>query len=245
MSKRSLFIVLGFFGCVASSAQAGVVELESVISGGFHADGVHFHHHANYHVGYTMPSSPVERRNWFMFNLADVSGPIVGAKLKLWLSGGETGPMGYLSSDPHEEFMISGTPYPWETFMDAFTGSPAITPPIVADMFTTLGVGVPFGVSLIGPGHAGSYVEIEFTIEGLAALNDSIGSPFMVGGRLTDLHIDEPDPFFPAELVFAHSDIPHPDYPMPRLELVVIPAPGSAVAVCLGVLVAPTRRRRG
>lgn len=245
MSSRVFTIVIGMF-CVASSpAQSGVVELESVISGGFHADGVHFHHTMNYHVGYSIPSTPIERRNWFMFNLADVSGPIVGAKLKLWLSGGATGPTGYLSSDPHEEFMISGTPYPWEMFMDAFTGSPAITPPIVADMFTTLGVGVPFGFSLIGPGHAGTDIEIEFTLEGLAALNASIGSPFMIGGRLTDLHPDDPDPFFPAELVFAHSDIPHPFYPMPRLELVIIPAPGSAAVACLGMLLAANRRRRG
>jgi hypothetical protein len=215
---------------------ADVIELDAVITSGFLDGGVHFPHHMNYFVGYSIPSAPIERRNYFVFNLADLEGPILSAKLKLWLPGGETMVSGYLSSDPHEEYRISGSPFPVTGFMDAFFGEPHITPAMVEMMYDSLGAMPPYGMTLIGPDHSGTDIVIELTTEGIMALNGALGSLIVLGGRLTDLHIDDPDDDLPSELVFAYTEVGD-SVPMPRLELVVVPEPSTTWLFGVGLLV--------
>lgn len=222
---------------------AAIVELDAVITSGFYDGGIHFPHHMNYFVGYSIPSSPVERRNFFVFNLADIEAPILGAKLKLYLPGGEAAASGYISSDPHETYRISGSPFPALGFMDAFFGKDHITPPMVEMMYGSLGSAAPsFGMTMIGPDFGGADVTIDLNAEGIAALNAALGSLVVLGGRLTDLHLDSPG-MPPSELVFAYTDV-GPTVPMPRLELVMVPEPSTAALLLGGLAIGAAAFRR-
>lgn len=229
---------------VPGAARAAVVEIESTISGGIHADGLFFPGMMNYFVGYSIPSTPIERRNWFLFDLAGVSETVVSGRLKLYLPGDHEllEPSGYVSSDSHEVFRISGSPAPSEMFWDMFLDMGGVTPGIAAAIFGTLGSGAPFGITTVTIDDSGRDVVIELTPTAIDALNASLGSHFVIGGRLTDIHPDAPG-MPPSELVFAYTDIPHTGMPLPRLELDLIPAPSSGAVLATAGLLAARRRR--
>ncbi|MBX3402890.1 MAG: hypothetical protein KF699_05690 [Phycisphaeraceae bacterium] len=246
-SAVNLAAALTVLGASTASAPGSVIEIPSSISGGIHADGLFFESMLNYFVGYSHPSTPIERRNWFLFDLAGVGGPIVGGKLKLYLPGDHTlGEVsGYLSSDPSEDYMISGTPVTPAAFWDMSLGLGVTTPAMAAAIFGTLGSGAPYGLTSINIDHSGSMVEITLTPHAIADLNASIGGHFVIGGRLLDIHPDMPDPLYPTELVFAYTTIPATGAPFPMLELEIIPAPGSAALLAIGGTLAARRRRGG
>lgn len=232
-AARALALALAGLGATGI-ARGSPIVIESSFSGGIWDGGVTAPHFMNYFVGYSIPSTPVERRNYFLFNLADVDDMVVGARLKLFLPG-----PGFTSSDPTEDYRVSGSAAPWHAFYDAFTG--VATPAMLEAMFDTMGApGAPYGTVTISPAEAGSDVVIELLPSALAAINASIGDMFVVTGRLTDLHIASPG-IPPAELVFAHSNIPDDAMPFPRLELFMIPEPATAVLLMFGV--AAVRRR--
>lgn len=204
-----------------------VIEIDATIASGLFATGFASPHHMNYYIGYSIPSTPVERRNFFVFPIPSLDASIVSAKLKLYLPGPPSLPSGYISSEPTEEYRISGSPFPVDGFVGAFMGSPAITPPMISAMYGTLGGMPPFGLAVISGDLSGSDVVIDLTPEGIAALNASLGMPIVIGGRLTDIHPEMPG-MPPSELVFAYTDVgAHPDIVMPRLELTTIPEPTS------------------
>lgn len=222
----------------SARVQAGMVEIDAVIASGLYDGGVHFPHHMNYFVGYSIPSAPLERRNYFVFNLVDVDKPIVSAKLKLYLPGAPELPLGYISSEPTETYRISGTPIAAEVFLAAFMGDAAVTPGVVAAMFGTLGSMPPFGVTVVSADHGGSDVVIDFTAEGITALNAALGSLIVIGGRLTDIHPEAPSTTLPSELVFAYTDVgAHPDIVFPRLELVLVPESRTLILLASSSLI--------
>lgn len=224
---------------VTSSAHA--VEITSTFSGGIHAGGGTTPGFMNYYVGYAVPSTPVERRNYFIFDLADVHEPVVSATLKLYLPGGPSLPLGYISSDPTEDYRLTGSTFHWTAFASAFGGMGS--PAMLDAMFGTMGDGPIYGVTVLSVDDGGTDVEIELSAAAIATINASLGSHFLVTGRLTDLHPAVPGTP-PAELAFAYTDIPHPLMPMPRLELVGVPAPASAMIGLLAAGSVSTRRRR-
>lgn len=225
----------------ACPAFADVLSIESTFSGGMHDDGSYAPGLMNYFVGYSIPSTPIERRNWFVFDLGGVSEPITSAKLTLYLPGdpahpGE--PCGYISPDATEDYLVTTSTFHWTAFADAFA-APA-PPPVIASMFDTLGTGMPFAVTTISADACGTDVVLDVTPEGLAALNAAAGDAIVVGGRLTDLLATPGTP--PSELVFAYTDIPSPLMPFPRLEVTTVPEPGPIAALAVGAALA-TRRR--
>lgn len=230
----------------AGAAHADVtIEVESSFSGGIWDGGITAPGFMNYFVGYSFPSTPVERRNYFIFDLTTLTDPalfVTGARLKLFLPGGPSLPSGYVSSDPTETYRVSGSPAPWTAFYDAFTG--AATPAMLTAMFGTMGALGPttYGVTVVSADDSGTDVVIELAPGAVADINAVLGAHFLITGRLTDLHPDAPGTP-PSELVFAYTDIPHPLMPLPRLELDVVPAPAGLLTLAPGLLLAGRRRR--
>lgn len=228
--------------CTAG-ASADLLTIESTFSGGLHADGSYSPGFMNYYVGYSIPSTPIERRNYFVFDLGDVSESIVSAKLKLYLPGdpahpGE--PCGYISPTATEDYLVTSSAFPWTSFADA--SGMMLPPPMIAALYGTLGTGFPFALATISADACGSDVVMEITPEGLAALNGSLGDAIVMGGRLTDL-MDVPG-MPPSELVFAYTDIPSPILPLPRLEIETIPEPTTGALLLLGAAAIGVRRGR-
>ncbi|MBX3410640.1 MAG: hypothetical protein KF859_12250 [Phycisphaeraceae bacterium] len=230
---------------VPAQARADVVEIESSFSGGIWEGGITAPHFMNYFVGYSFPSTPVERRNYFIFSLTDVSDTVTGARLKLFLPGPTEAapflPSGYVSSDPTETYRVSGSAAPWWAFYEAFTGT--ATPAMLTAMFDTMGApSTEYGIVTVSPMAAGTDIVIELNAAAIGAINASLGSMFHITGRLTDIHPEAPG-MPPSELLFAYTDIPHEFMAMPRLELDIIPTPSAAVPLLAALALRPRRRR--
>lgn len=226
---------------VAAPASASTV-ISSTFSSGIYADGTTTPGFFNYYIGYSIPSTPIERRNYFIFDLSGVTIPVASAKFKLFLPGGPSLPSGFISSEPTEDYRISGSPYPWTAYATAFGGGAST--PLLSGMFPTMGAGSPYGLTTISGDDSGTDIEIELSAAAIMDINASLGSMFLVTGRLSDIHPAMPG-MPPSELVFAYTDIPHPLIPLPRLELTLVPAPGAcAPLVAIGLAASVRRRRR-
>lgn len=215
------------------------VEVFSTFSGGIHADGHTSPGFFNYYVGYSVPSTPIERRNYFIFDLAGVTTPVASATLKLFLPGGPSLPSGFISSEPTEDYRISGSAFGWTVFADAFSG--AAPPGTLGPAFGTMGAGPAYGLATISGDDSGTDIVIELSAAAIADLNASLGSKFLITGRLSDIHPSMPGTP-PSELVFAYTDIPHPLMPLPRLEVTLVPSPATSLP--LAALLCARRRRR-
>ncbi len=239
MKRISLLVAAGSILVLGSTHPASAVEVSSTFSGGLYASGTTTPGFMNYYVGYAVPSTPIERRNYFIFDLTGVSGEVASASLKLYLPGGSM-PSGYISSDATEDYRISGSAFAWTAFAEAFGGT--APPPMLAAMFGTMGVGPAYGVTTLSIDSGGMDVVIDLSPAAISAINLSLGSHFLVTGRLTDLHPLMPGTP-PAELAFAYTDIPSATIPMPRLEMVMVPGPGGGVLIVIAVVCGVRRRR--
>lgn len=229
--QRSAWCLAVVLGACAGASRADTLELSSTFSGGIHAGGATAPGFMNYYVGYSVPSTPVERRNYFIFDLTGLhagDGLVVSATLKLFLPGGPSMPLGFISSEPTEDYRVSGSGFHWTAFASAFGGT--ATPPMLDAMFGTMGTGAAYGLTTISSDHGGTDVEIALSGAAIAAINASLGDHFLVTGRLPDIHPGTPGTP-PSELVFAYTDIPHPLMPMPRLEVVRVPGPAGGIVI--------------
>lgn len=241
MKRRLIAMVLCSGPAVFSSHAAATIEISSSFSGGIY-DGATTPGFFNYYIGYSIPSTPSERRNYFIFDLAGVTTPVMSAKFKLFLPGGPTLPLGYISSEPTEDYRISGSGFHWTSFVGAFGG--LATPPMLSAMFGTMGTGPAYGLTTISAADGGTDIVMDLSHAAIMDINASLGDHFLITGRLPDIHPSTPG-MPPSELVFAYTDIPHPLMPLPRLELTFVPSPGAAgvLAVAIGVTAAQRRRR--
>lgn len=239
-SRIGIFAGCVLIGLAVARPATASMEIASTFSGGIHADGSTTPGFFNYYVGYSIPPTPVERRNYFIFDLDGVTTPVVSATFKLFLPGASM-PSGFISSDPTEDYRISGSAFPWMAYVGAFGGT--APPPMLAAMFGTMGTGSAYGLTTISGDDSGTDIEIELSAAAIMDINASLGSKFLITGHLPDIHPSMPG-MPPSELVFAYTDIPHPFIPLPRLELTFVPGPVGVApfAVVCGVLA--VRRRR-
>lgn len=242
MRVKTLIRTVGAIALLAGAPAASgeILELTSTFSGGIHASGTTTPGFMNYFVGYAVPSTPIERRNYFIFDLTAVPGPVVSATLKLYLPGAPFFPSGFISSDPTEDYRVSGSAFPWTAYAEAFGGSS--TPPMLSAMFGTMGSGPAYGLVGVSGDDSGTDITIPLSPGAIIDINASLGSMFLVTGKLADIHPDAPGSP-PAELLFAYTDIPDPLMAMPRLEIEYVPAPGGLALLCAGCVVMARRRR--
>jgi len=239
-SRVRTLVRCAFVGLAVAAPAAGE-EIFSTFSSGIYADGTTTPGFFNYYTGYSIPSTPIERRTYFIFDLTSATIPIASAKLKLFLPGGPGMVPGFISSDPTEDYRLSGSPFPWEAYAGAFGGS--ASPALLSAMFPTMGSGPAYGLMTISVDAAGTDIEFELSSTALEDLNASLGSMYLITGRLADIHPDAPG-MPPSELVFAYTDIPDPLIPFPRLELTLVPAPGACAPLAVAGVVLSIRRQR-
>lgn len=229
------------------AAHADILEIDTYLTGGYSADGTYGNSvpGQNYRVGHSPVTTVAERRNFFLFDLSPYApvppGTVVGGYLKVYVPKFAPGITldpgdGYISPDPIEDYVLTATPFTADEIAD-----PTNSVSEALAIYATLGTGPVAGSHTFHPGDKGMDILIPLTPPALAAINAFMGSgKIAMGGRLTTLDFLHPD-----ELVFGFTDLiaPHMEFKTPSLVLEVIPAPGAAVALGLGIFTAPRRRR--
>ena len=228
----------------ATCALGETVTIESYLSGGY---GEHGGYTAttsfqNYFVGYTSPSHVPERRNYFLFDLSGITpGTVVSAKLLLYVPlfapefTTDPGP-GYISPDPVEDYLITGTTVPPSVIAD-----PTHPAAVAMGIFATFGTGPMMGSAPATASNMGGDLMIPITPFGVTGINLFAGGDFAITGRLTSL---ERRMGVLDELLFSFTDIPGDGMiDKPRLVLEIIPEPG-AVALMFSSAALTLRRRR-
>lgn len=213
----------------------------------------------NYSVGYEVhyadgalgsPFAPVDRKNYFVFDLSGVTAPISGATLFLYnpgIAAGDAGD-GYESTDPTETFEILETTAPGAVLADLaglasgagpFDYDEAIDPLVMlADgLYDALGDGpLVLATATMSAADNGTVLALAFTPGGLGYLNSFIGGSVVLAGSLPSATPPVPLP----QEVFGYTDpdIPGGDPATPMLSLTTIPVPASLwlFASALGLL---------
>jgi hypothetical protein len=245
MNLKSTVALLACMSFLVGS-QALAVEVSSYLTGNIGADGsvVNSPGFQNHYVGNTfVGSTPTpERRNYFLFDVSEISGPIMAAKLKIYVPKfPPDGGFGYISPDPTEDYLVTSTP-----FTAADIATPGIPPGVGMAMFGTFGMGMPFGLTTASIDSWGTDLVIDLEMPALVALNTArMGSgKFAATGRLTTLAGHTP---LTDQLLFSFTDPTGelaPMTPFPRLELTVVPEPASIAVLLAGLSLALRKRKR-
>lgn len=181
-------------------------------------------------------TAPMLRKNYFVFDLAGVTDPIVSAKLLLFNPIG-----GYESVEPGETFVLAGTGSPTlATDLATMAGlSPPLDPSAVAlammiygSVTDTLG-GLPeFGSLVMTSADDDTTVEVPLSPEGLAYLNAGLGGLVIFGGEVPSATPPGPVP----QAVFGFTE---PTFTSPKAMMMISTAePPVAVPVLAGTWVA-------
>jgi hypothetical protein len=269
---RILSLLAGsFLASLGGSAQAAVVSLDAIQTGGFYAGGAtpdNLPGFQNYFVGYgTSPGGArtPERRSFFWFSLAGISTPIVSAKLDLTLPFGGlifgAGPVDPTVGDAMELFQLGATGFtPGDitspSDLDAiFAGLAAfpIAAPVCFDNSTD-------GVDACpGPMPPPPPVVIDIGPSGLAFLNGHLGTDVILSGWMPTWSFDSrPDPSPPpdfleaGELIFGLTDVVSPfgsSVDPPKLVLtteaaVAVPEANTLSLLAIGLFGLRVLRRR-
>ena len=236
LSGRYVYALILIGALLGRVPPANAIIIESFRTGGYTEDGGYTSMASpvqNYFVGYTSPSSPTERRNYFVFSLAPLGGtPVIGGALRLYIPkfapGVTTDPGdGYNSPDATETYRISETPVHPSELVD-----PTNSVPEAVGYWGTLGTGTSFGEITVGAGAMGFDIDIPLTPAAIAAINSVPGGgSIAIGGRLMSLLHRES---VLDELLFSFSDIPGSgDIDLPRLDLIMAPEPTSGLGLAL------------
>ena len=146
------------------------ITLDYVDSGWWNSFGEHEATNDNYFVGQV----PDEYRNFFVFDLAGVSGLIVDAQLRL------TNPFGgFSSTDPTEIYSLFDVSTPISALSASGFGDTGI--------FDDLGTGATLGSQTVSFADDGQIVSVSLGQAGLSSLNAAEGGLFALGGALTTL----------------------------------------------------------
>jgi hypothetical protein len=178
---------------VAAPVSAGEVVLEAVDSGNYDWEGDHSSGNTAYVAGDLAASGFSERRNFFVFDLSGVEGPILGATLEIYNpSNPPDAGNGYNSPDPFEAYSL------WEVVTDVSVLTAGGTG--LVGIFDDLGGGVPYGTIDITEADNGTIVAIQLNHNGENSIAAATGGLWAVGGAVMTLSGN------PLQTVFAYGN---------------------------------------
>jgi hypothetical protein len=166
----------------------GNTVLGATFTGWWDETGSHNGGNSNYIAGICGSSdscfgNDMELRNFFVFDLENVTGTILAANLSI----GNDSSLGYISPNPSSFFDVFAVLTPIDELTASDTGR--------TDIFGDLADGVLYASKSVSAADNGTQVIINLNNDAIAALNDAIGSSFAFGGavRLNGGH-EVPEP---------------------------------------------------
>jgi hypothetical protein len=168
-TAQNITAVQGALGALAGGGAP--VTLNAVDDGWWDGTGGHTGSNKNYVAGL---GTGLERRDYFVFNLAGVTQTILGAQLNLFNPAG-----GYSSPDPTETY----------TAFDVSTAIPALeaSGPGQIAIFNDLGSGTSYGAQTVSAASNGQTVSVALNAAAVSALNAGRGGQVAVGGAVTTI----------------------------------------------------------
>jgi hypothetical protein len=186
-------------------------------------DNTGFHGATNLNYG-TGTGAGADHRSFFVFDLAGLSGAVLSATFEVFNPA-----TGYNSPNPTETINFFDVSTPIATLIADGSGQTAI--------FTDLGSGSFYGARVFNAADNNSLVSIALSAAAVAGINASLGSRFAIGGALSN-----PGDVNIIRGVFLNSN----GSEIKRLQLTVVPEPGTLALASLSLLlgIAGLRRRR-
>ena len=228
MKSSTCFRSLCAAGAFALSLCAQAVTINATDRGFYDSTGSHDFSNTNYFTG--EPLFGNNSRNFFIFDLAPVSGTVTAATLRLF------NPLGsYTSPDPTENYDVHHVGTSPASLAAGTAGAAG---------FTDLGDGTVYGGHLASALDNGTFINIALNAAAIADINAQLGGLFATGGNLTTLTLDGvPESLFGATggsalsntqlILTTAAAVPEP-----------VPEPGSLALLSLGVALALASRRR-
>lgn len=216
-----------FLHVVTSLASAATLNLPAIDRGWYNIGAKHTPSNTNYVVGGSQGNNPndpayVEIRNFFVFDLASVTSPVVSAKLALSLPSD-----GYVSGDPSETYELHDVATSLVPLLNGTGGIAA---------FTDLGDGAVYGSRTFTRADVGTIVEIPLSAAAITAMNNS-HSRFAIGGKLTTIDGSPTD-----EKIFAWTN--YGSSHITELRLTLIPEPTCIALFSMAAMMLGNSGRR-
>lgn len=218
---------IGLFALLATApAAAAPIVINAFDSGWYDDGGDHFASNENYQVG----MRGTEYRNFVVFDLSTIAGATIQS-VELWLENPNdvSGP-GFDSPDAFETYVLYDV---GPTSMSTLTvGGPG--GPVGQAVFADLGSGSSYGSVDVTAADNGGIVQIALNQDALDAI--ALGGVIAFGGAITT---HQNDPLI-REFAYGWSD----ETSLRQLVVTVVPEPGTAGLLALGLGVLATRRAR-
>jgi hypothetical protein len=221
-SVASLICTTAMIGGVSlfvAPAQALQITINATDRGWYNAAGARTVNNTNYFVGIDSRSQ-TEYRNFFVFDLSNLTGTITNASLNLVNPAfGYSGPIAGLT------YNMSDVSTPIPVLVNGTGG---------VNAFNDLGGGTTFGSKIVNQSIAGGLVNIALNGSAISALNANSGL-FAFGGAIANPQ--------PNQFIFAGSTYDLADTQL-VLETQPVPAPPALVGIGLTAAIATWKKRR-
>lgn len=195
---------IGLVGATGNLGAAAIVTLNAVDSGWYKSNGLHNDTIENYVAGWSNITGDTYR-NWFVFDLTDVTDVITDARLRLELPS-----HGYTGDAESQTFVLSHVETPVASLRSFHYEKDAGGQAIYQD----LGDGSTYATVSVTPADQGTTLEIALNADAIFHLNQE-SSLFAFGGKLADIHFGHT--LFPGtysgnvrQLVLTVDPVPEP-----------------------------------